>query len=168
MCSDSIVIVCCHVGPPVRIANTEDILVTSNDIFVFCFPILNMGSRPRLGYVIPLIHLVTPHLARVIAEFLGSRCCICEEGTAVGVKWEARWLFFCVQCVLKQLPDVTTRNIHARPGSINANHSKAMASWSNVLDTPVIEEEHSDRGLGTPSSETWSQSRDSEIIVILD
>jgi len=128
-----------------------------------------MESRPRVGYVIPLIHLVTLDPARLIAGFLGSRCCICEEGTAVGVKWEARlWLFLCLQCVLKQLPDVTTRNIHARPGSINANHSKAITSWSNVLGTPVIEEEHSDRGLGTPSSETWSQSRDSEIIVILD
>ena len=128
-----------------------------------------MECSPRLGYVIPLMHLVSRRTAHVIAEFLGPRCCVCEEGTAVGVKCEVRlWLFFCLQCVLRQLPDVTTFNIHARPGSINANHSKAITSWSNVLGTPVIEEEHSDRGLGTPSSETWSQSRDSEIIVILD
>ena len=125
-----------------------------------------MESRPRVGYVIPLIHLVTLDPARLIAGFLGSRCCICEEGTAVGVKWEARlWLFLCLQCVLKQLPDVTTLNIYARRGSISAHDSKTMDSWSNLLDTPVIEEERSDRFLGTPSSTTLSSSSNDDLAI---
>ena len=88
----------------------------------------------RVGKVLPLMHRLNRRCAAMVAEFVGNRCSLCDSGTAVGVKHKTgMWQFWCLDCALSLLPDETSINIHAKRGSIVANHSFASTDqyWSD-------------------------------------
>ena len=78
-----------------------------------------------------LIRELNRRCAALIVQFVGSRCSLCDRGTAVGVKDSSRtWQFWCLECALVILLDQTHINIHAQPASLAANHSAESECWS--------------------------------------
>ena len=68
---------------------------------------------------------IDANVAYLIAKFCGPRCCLCDEGIAsVVIDGEGNLQLWCLTCALGMLPDDTMRNIHAKPGSLCANHPK--------------------------------------------
>ena len=61
--------------------------------------------------------MLIPHLPkgilRMVNEFAGRcRCDLCSEGTAIAVKSAGVWQYWCIDCCVGQLPDMTHLNIH--------------------------------------------------------
>jgi len=66
----------------------------------------------------------------MVNEFAGRcRCDLCSEGTAVAVKSAGVWQYWCIDCCVWQLPDMTRLNIHAAEHSFDGNHSTSPLSF---------------------------------------
>ena len=70
-----------------------------------------------------LIPRLPKGILRMVNEFAGRcRCDLCSEGTAVAVKSAGIWQYWCIDCCVWQLPDMTRLNIHAAEHSLDGNH----------------------------------------------
>ena len=88
----------------------------------------------KVGAPLPLVGRFPVQVLSLIAEYGGSRCGWCCEGTAVLVKAEGGpYDWVCITCAVALLPDETPYRMHLAAGSSVTCDAPYVHRWAHEL-----------------------------------